>query len=160
MVNNYTLCDMKKLFLLLLFAAFLTGCNGGADSDSASADNSVEVRGDTLVVDQTSALAQRLECGVVSDTTYAATLTTTGVVSAIPSAYAEVAAPFSGRVVRSLVRIGQRVKAGTPLFEISSSDYAEVVKRLNQTKSEIIASDMNPYCSGMRKLAFFLDFSK
>lgn len=128
---------MKKLFLLLLCAAFLAGCNGGTDSDSASADNSVEVRGDTLVVDQSSALAQRLECGVVSDTTYGATLTTTGVVSAIPSAYAEVAAPFAGRVVRSLVRIGQRVKAGTPLFEISSSDYAEVVKRLNQTKSEM-----------------------
>ena len=128
---------MKKMFLWLLCAAFLAGCHGSSDADSVNAADSVEIHGDTLVVSPSSALAQRLECGVVSDTTYAATLTTTGVVTAIPSSYAEVAAPFAGRVVRSMVRIGQRVKAGTPLFEISSSDYAEVVKRLNQTKSEM-----------------------
>ena len=45
--------------------------------------------------------------------------------------------PPTGRVVRSLVRMGQNVKAGTPLFEIFSSDYSEVVKRLIQTKSEL-----------------------
>ena len=32
--------------------------------------------------------------------------------------------PFNGRVVRGLVKVGDRVQAGQPLAEIQSSDYA------------------------------------
>ena len=127
---------MRKISFILLGIALIAGCGQGVENAESLAEGGVEVKGDTLVVSSTSTIASRLECGIVGDSVYAATLTTTGVVMAIPSAYAEVAAPFSGRVVRSLVRMGQNVKAGTPLFEISSSDYGEVVKNYVQTKSE------------------------
>ena len=127
---------MRKISFILLGIALIAGCGQGVENAESLAEGGVEVKGDTLVVSSTSTIASRLECGIVGDSVYAATLTTTGVVIAIPSAYAEVAAPFSGRVVRSLVRMGQNVKAGTPLFEISSSDYGEVVKNYVQTKSE------------------------
>lgn len=127
---------MRKISFILLGIALIAGCGQGVENAESLAEGGVEVKGDTLVVSSTSTIASRLECGIVGDSVYAATLITTGVVMAIPSAYAEVAAPFSGRVVRSLVRMGQNVKAGTPLFEISSSDYGEVVKNYVQTKSE------------------------
>ena len=130
-------CNMNKIPFLLLATALFMGCGHGSDSSEATADSPVEVMGDTLTVPPTSTIAPRLVCGTVGDSAFTTTLTTTGVVMAIPSAYAEVAAPFAGRVVRSLVRMGQMVKAGTPLFEISSSDYAEVVKNFIQTKSEM-----------------------
>ena len=127
---------MRKISFILLGIALIAGCGQGVENAESLAEGGVEVKGDTLVVSSTSTIASRLECGIVGDSVYAATLTTTGVVMAIPSAYAEVAAPFSGRVVRSLVRMGQNVKAGTPLFEISSSDDGVVVKNYVQTKSE------------------------
>ncbi len=128
---------MRKIPFILLLATVIVGCNCGQDGADAVVDNPVEVMGDTLTVPANSVIASRLVCGTVVDTAFTTTLTTTGEVMAIPSSYAEVAAPFAGRVVRSLVRMGQTVKAGTPLFEISSSDYAEVVKNFIQTKSEM-----------------------
>ena len=129
--------DMKKSLLLVVCAALLAACNSSAGDNADNADSQISVVGDTLTVPPASTIASRLVCDTVGEASYSAALVTTGVVKAIPSAYAEVAAPFAGRVVRSLVRIGQHVKAGTPLFEISSSDYSEVVKRLIQTKSEL-----------------------
>ena len=46
--------------------------------------------------------------------------TTSGVVQAIPSNYAEVASPVSGRITKSFVRLGQKVAPGSPIFEISA----------------------------------------
>ncbi|MBQ6068654.1 MAG: efflux RND transporter periplasmic adaptor subunit [Bacteroidales bacterium] len=128
---------MRNLMLLLFVAALMVGCHHSDESAQAALDSPVEVMGDTLTVPNSSTIASRLVCGRVADSAFTTTLTTTGVVMAIPSSYAEVAAPFAGRVVRSLVRMGQTVKAGTPLFEISSSDYGEVVKNYIQTKSEM-----------------------
>ena len=136
-MNNHILFNWGKVLSALLSLTVMTGCNSNSDSQDTSDGNQVEVTGDTLFVPTTSTIASRIVCGVVNDSSYTNTLTTTGVVTAIPSSYAEVAAPFAGRVVRSLVRIGQNVRKGTPLFEISSSEYSEIVKRYIQTKSEM-----------------------
>lgn len=137
MIVKLTFKRMKKQVLLLLCAGLLAGCSNTTNSTDSAENNSVAVQGDTLIVSPSSTIAANIVCSTVGRQAYAPTLSTTGVVTAIPSCYAEVAAPFPGRVVRSLVKIGQTVKAGTPLFEISASDYAEVVKRFIQSKSEM-----------------------
>lgn len=137
MIVKLTFERMKKQVLLLLCAGLLAGCSNSTNSTDSAENNSVAVQGDTLIVSPSSNIAANIVCSTVGRQAYAPTLSTTGVVTAIPSCYAEVAAPFPGRVVRSLVKIGQTVKAGTPLFEISASDYAEVVKRFIQSKSEM-----------------------
>lgn len=128
---------MKKKAILLLGMAVLAGCANPTGSTDSAGDSPVKVTGDTLSVSPASTIASHIVCSTVERQAYAPTLSTTGVVTAIPSCYAEVAAPFPGRVVRSLVKIGQTVKAGTPLFEISASDYSEAVKRFIQSKSEM-----------------------
>ncbi len=135
--HNCFYYNMKKYLYFVLCAGLLAACSGSASDTSNTSDNEISVQGDTITVASTSTIGTRLVCDTVGVSKYSFNLTTTGVVTAIPSNYAEVAAPFSGRVVRSLVRIGQVVKAGTPLFEISASEYGEVVKRLIQTKSEM-----------------------
>lgn len=137
MIIKLTFERMKKQVFLLLCAGLLAGCSNTTNSTDSAENNSVAVQGDTLIVSPSSNIAANIVCSTVGRQAYAPTLSTTGVVTAIPSCYAEVAAPFPGRVVRSLVKIGQTVKAGTPLFEISASDYAEVVKRFIQSKSEM-----------------------
>ena len=44
---------------------------------------------------------------------------------------------MAGRVVKSFVHLGQTVGVGSALYEVSSSDYSEVVKNYMQSKSEL-----------------------
>ena len=111
---------MKKYLYFVLCAGLLAACSGSVNDANDTSNSDISVQGDTITVAPSSNIASSLVCDTVGESSYAFSLTTTGVVTAIPSNYAEVAAPFSGRVVRSLVRIGQVVKAGTPLFEISA----------------------------------------
>lgn len=114
----------------------LASCKNASDSGETTA-NDVVVAGDTLTIASESNLLSQIVVEPVKDTMYRRIITATGVVSAIPSCYAEVAAPFGGRVVRTLVNIGSVVKKGTPLYEISSSDYSEIVKNYLQAQSEL-----------------------
>lgn len=48
---------------------------------------------------------------------------TSGMVQAIPALHAGIASPFPGRITKSFVQLGQNVQKGSPIFEISSSDF-------------------------------------
>ena len=129
---------MKKYICYLFLAGLMIGCSGSGDgAGDNSANNDVVVTGDTIRVSQTSAIVSKLVVDSVKEILYTPMLTTTGVVTAIPTGYAQVAAPFGGRVVRNLVHIGQNVRVGSPLFEISSSDYSDIVKQYIQSKAEL-----------------------
>lgn len=127
---------MRKYILPILCLGLLASCAGKSTPEEQQGSD-VKVKEDILYVDTASTLMNRLVVAPVEEDSIRRTLTTTGVVSAIPNAYAEVAAPFSGRIVKTLVHIGQNVSKGTPLFEISSSDYAEVVKNYLQASSNL-----------------------
>lgn len=128
---------MRKTILWLLGAILSISCAHNNTNESEVAENGIIVHGDTISLAAESPLINKIETEVVEARDYDLKLSSTGVVTAIPTAYAEVAAPFGGRVVRSMVHIGQQVKAGSPLFEISSSNYSEVVKNYIQTKGEM-----------------------
>ena len=53
-----------------------------------------------------------------------------------PTQQAFVILPFPGRVVNSHIRLGQAVRAGTPLFEVASADFIEVQRDFFQAQSE------------------------
>ncbi len=126
-----------KYTLPLLCLALLLSCTGSHNDAADPETSDVAVQGDTLTIRAQAPMVSRIRTAPVTQEYIEPTVATTGVVTAIPTAYAEVAAPFAGRVQRSLVRIGQRVKAGTPLFELYSSDYSEVVKNYRQSVSEL-----------------------
>lgn len=123
--------------LWLLCAVLVAGCSHSNNSESEVAENGVSISGDTLRLAADSPLLDKIETESLEAKDHDLVLSSTGVVTAIPTSYAEVAAPFGGRVVRSMVHIGQQVKAGAPLFEISASNYSEVVKNYIQSKSEM-----------------------
>lgn len=136
-VSENLLFFMKQLPLSLLAVALMVGCAGTNEKESAVAEKGIEVHGDTLYVSANSTIVNKITDDTVSAQDHDLVLSTTGVVTAIPSAYAEVAVPFAGRVIKSMVHIGQRVKAGAPLFEITASNYSEVVKNYIEAKIEM-----------------------
>ncbi len=62
-------------------------------------------------------------------------------IKAIPNNYAEISAPFNGRITESFVRLGQNVNRGTPLFAIYSSDYTDAQKMFLQDKQQYLLSE-------------------
>lgn len=116
---------MKKMITILAGAACLCGC-GGAGTSPESSDMTLD--GDVVTVAESSPVLPRIETQAVSLTPYSARFSTSGVVRALPSAYAEIAVPFSGRIVKSYVRLGQQVGRGSALFEFVSPEYSETCR--------------------------------
>lgn len=124
----------------MLCLCLLASCAGSNTTENETVSGDIRVDGDTLTVTPNSATASKLATTKAVSEMHEMTISTTGEVTAIPTAYAEVAPPFAGRITKSLVHIGQSVSVGTPLFELYSADYSEVVKNYLQSVSQMEAA--------------------
>ncbi|MDR1154702.1 MAG: efflux RND transporter periplasmic adaptor subunit [Bacteroidales bacterium] len=120
---------MNKIIFILCSGLLFFACRHG---ETQKATPEIEYRGDTLCLAANSNLARQIELLTVQPEPYSAELNTTGAVKAIPGQLAEIAPPFSGRVVKLFVQLGQRVSAGTPVFELSSGEFYEASKNYFQ----------------------------
>lgn len=118
---------MKSTYIMAMALAALALSSVACTSGAGAADQSdITTAGDTVRVNPESPLARRIEVSTVAESDYTASFSASGIVQAEPSKYAEVAAPFAGRIVKSFVRLGQSVGAGTPLFQINSTEFHEL----------------------------------
>ncbi len=99
-------------------------------------------RNDTIVVTDPT-LISALMTGSIHLQEYSNELKTFGVVKPVPGNYAEVSVPFDGRITKSNVKLGQKVAAGTPLFEMFSPDYLESVRVFLEAKREKEIKEIN-----------------
>lgn len=104
---------------------------------SENANSEITISGDTIVLPTGSSILQRITESEVTLSDYCPTFSASGQVKPIPSRYAEVGVPFSGRIAKSYVRPGQKVVAGEPLFQISSSEYLEICRDALEAATEL-----------------------
>jgi cobalt-zinc-cadmium efflux system membrane fusion protein len=127
---------MKRLIIIPLCFAALCAC--GSRSGADNTDNKLLVtEGEHIIVADDSPLLQAIRIKQAEVAEYRATFTASGVVQPVSSQYAEIASPFAGRIVKSFVRLGQKVSAGSPVFEISSPAFSEAGKACYQAKQEM-----------------------
>jgi|GEM_PF-31676 len=100
-------------------------------------------RGDTFFIPLQSSVKSRLKLTAIEYTDYDDQYTTTGVVRPLSGHRADITSPFEGRIVRSFVRLGQKVSTGAPLFEVNSSDYLEYVRSYLQSQNEKDLAEKN-----------------
>jgi membrane fusion protein, heavy metal efflux system len=103
----------------------------------------IEYRGDTIYVPSGSPVSKKLELLTIISQDYNAQFITTGVVKPLSGHLAHVTTPFDGRVVKSFVRLGEKVRAGTPLFEVNSTDYLETVRIHQQAHQQRDMAEKN-----------------
>ncbi|MDR0843947.1 MAG: efflux RND transporter periplasmic adaptor subunit [Tannerella sp.] len=122
---------MKKIGIYtFIYSLLLVGCH----SQKSQEENSgVFYQGETLCIPDNSPILSKIELKTIQPQPYSAEFRTTGTVRAVTGCLAEIAPPFDGRIVRSAVRLGQKVSAGTPVFELSSADFYEASKNYFQT---------------------------
>lgn len=125
---------MKPILLLWLVAVVMSACTGKKEEISHAI---FTVQGDTVILSETSPLVSKLTSVKVKKEPFRIGFTTSGVVKAIPTNYAEIASPFAGRITKSFVRLGQKIMPGDPVFEISSPDFFETGKAYYQAKQEM-----------------------
>jgi len=128
---------------ILFFTAilFFTSCQSKINKQTPP--QRIEISGDTIKVPDKSTLLTKIKTTKVAEEPYRGSVSTFGIVQAIPTNYAEIAAPFSGRITKSFVKLGQYVKKDGPVFAISSPSIYEVGKMYYQVKQEMALAEKN-----------------
>lgn len=128
-----------RIFALALAASALAGCESGKTGGDTSAQPFTS-EGDRVIVSADSPVASRLRLETVSFQSATLDYTATASVGPKAGSYAEVGLPFPGRVVKSYVRLGERITKGQTLFEVSSSDFMDAVRTyLENSNSSALA---------------------
>ena len=116
---------MKRILYALALLPVLAGCRG-RQSEAPAKD--FEFSGEEVIVRSDSPVARELVVEAVAASSYEAAFHTVGSVEPMAGRFAEVAVPFAGRITRALVKLGDQVRAGQPVYEMSSSAFYEAVK--------------------------------
>jgi cobalt-zinc-cadmium efflux system membrane fusion protein len=152
-------------YIFMLFAVFFAACHDYKNSNQENKSNgkgrmeqhrkrlrgghnpvesnNIFTRGDTVFVPANAIVNSKLILHTVKIQEYNVQVNTTGVVKPLSGHLAEVTTPFEGRIVKSFVKLGQEVTTGTPLFEVSSSDYLESVRMCLQAIRERELAEKN-----------------
>lgn len=136
---------MQRVLALGALLLLLYSCSSKKATLDGDKDCHFTMSGDTVVIPQGSPLISKIKLLTIAEQEYCSKFTTTGTVKIMTGCSAEVSTPFEGRIARSFVRLGQKISAGTPIFEVYSSDYFETVKQFVQAKQEkqLAASNFN-----------------
>jgi cobalt-zinc-cadmium efflux system membrane fusion protein len=128
----------KLTTLFCLLAVFACSKSG---KNEAAVEAVFKVEKDVITVAENAPLLKNIKTGEAINTAFRPRFTVSGEVRPLPACYAEIAAPFAGRIVKSHVRAGQKIAAGSPVFEISSPDFSETVKAFLQAKQELALAE-------------------
>lgn len=124
-------------YLTIALLAILLLCRCGNNKQAKVENNEIKLVGGLITVAENAPVLAKITTENIEIAPYKAQFSTSGVVKAIPTAYAEIATPFAGRIVKSFVRLGQSVGVGSPLFEISSPTFFETSKAYFGAKQEM-----------------------
>lgn len=124
-----------RLIVLMLLASALCGCGKRTSTGAAASGPWFSTDEDLVTVVPDSPLAAKLVLADVAPESLEIQLKTTASVGPRSGSVAEIGLPFGGRVVRSFVRLGDPVRRGQALFEVSSSDYMEAVRAYLESRS-------------------------
>lgn len=131
--------SLMRILFIALIPLLLFGCN--SKSSKKANDSPFSVHGDTISLNDLSLFNNKLKTQLINYEPYRLQMLTAGEVKAIPTQYAEIAPPFSGRVTRAYLRMGMKTTSQTPLFEISSPDFINAQKIFFQEKSQLEQAD-------------------
>lgn len=131
---------MKKVILssIILFAV---SCKDNTPQQNK--EQEIIARGDVVRVPESHPVFKKIKTQVVTEQEHSDGVVSAGTIQAIPNHYAEIASPFSGRITRSFIQLGQNVSAGSPLFEILSSDYFSVQKDYTDALNDVQLAEKN-----------------
>jgi len=133
---------MYKYITILLCSLLLIGCN---NRETAQEPVEVTIAGDTLIIAADSPILEQIIIEKSELQDFSAEFRTVGTVRPVSGSFAEIAPPFAGRIAKAYVKLGQKVSAGSPIFELNSSEFNEAVKSYfsAQSANEVAQKNYN-----------------
>jgi len=116
---------MNRLFVFTGLCILLAACK---HNNSTLENTGVQYKGDTIIVSDNSPILKEIVVGESHLQEFSAEFKTVGTVRPASGKLAEIAPPFAGRIAKSFVKLGQKVNAGSPIFELGSSEFFETTK--------------------------------
>lgn len=116
---------MHKSFLAFASILLMVACGNNQTIKEAV---EVSLDGDTIFLDKKSPILDHLIIRKSQFEDFSPEFRTIGTVRAASGKIAEIAPPLAGRILKSHVRLGQKVRAGSPVFELGSSEFYEAAK--------------------------------
>lgn len=123
---------MRFLFFTILLTVLFSACK---QSTTEHDRKDFSISGDTVSIFDDTPLQNKIVVSAVQEEPFLKEVVTAGTVQAIPTQYAYIAPPFSGRVTKSYIKLGQQVTANMPLFEVVSADFTAAQKEFYQAQS-------------------------
>jgi membrane fusion protein, heavy metal efflux system len=133
---------LNSLLISVIIVFILSSCGNKKPGED---DNKSDIifSGDTVKIPETSSVATKLNLLKVVPQEYTTSCTTTGTVKPLAGHLAEVSVPFEGRITKSFVKLGQRVAAGAPLFEVNSTAYIDAVQSFVKARETKTLAEKN-----------------
>lgn len=119
--------SVKTLFVILLAVS----C--GRRSATVQ-EQQLTYSGDSIIVSANSPITNKIKTTGLTLVPFSSEFRTVGTARAENGKYAEVIIPFDGRITRSHVTLGQRVRTGQALFEMYSPEFNGLVKEFFQAQ--------------------------
>lgn len=133
----------KKLIYSACTGIFLLNCWSCKSHEETTEFENYTMNAQTIVLTEHSTIKPHIKLEKVAEELASSELLTTGYVKAIPTNFAQIASPFAGRITKSYVKLGQYVKKGTPIFELSSSDYYSAQQEYFSAQQELKQAELN-----------------
>ncbi|MCT2407659.1 efflux RND transporter periplasmic adaptor subunit [Chryseobacterium antibioticum] len=131
---------MKTLFFSpVLF--LIISCSGKKEEPQQK--ETFSIKGNHVILSENNPVLKKIITETVTEQEYSNRITSAGTIETIPNNYAEIASPFSGRVIRSFVNIGQSVNAGSAVFEILAPGYSSVQKDYSDALNDVRLAEKN-----------------
>ena len=117
---------MYKCILALICVLFIAAC----DNNEAVKEESMDLvlKNDTIFVKESSPILKQIIIQKVQLNNFSAEFHTVGTVRPVSGKLAEIIPPFAGRITKTYVGLGQKVSTGSPVFELSCSEFYEAAK--------------------------------
>lgn len=125
----------------MVFLTLIISCKNS--KSEAPQDQDLLIKNDQVTVPENNPVFKKIKTQIVTEQEHSDGVVSAGTIQAIPNHYAEIASPFSGRITKSFIQLGQNVSAGSPLFEILSSDYFSVQKDYTDALNDVQLAEKN-----------------
>ena len=116
---------MQKYILTLIYVSFLVACG---NQEATKEAERLRIEGDTIIVHESAPVLEQIIVQKAQLQDFEAEFRTVGTVRPVSGKLAEITPPFAGRIVKSFVKLGQKVGDGSPIFELSSVAFYEATK--------------------------------
>ncbi len=129
----------SRLFATALGIAAIAACAGCGHSQSAEAGQTGPGASDsTIKIEQGSPQLQFVKIGDVQESDVAGTLVLTGRIAFDEDHTQRVSSPLDGRATALLVKLGDKVRVGQPLFQLSSPEVGQIQSDAQKAQQDVL----------------------